>query len=94
MVLVKGTLYKGKLTGYGTYTDLAGNDWSASFFNDLKHGTCKSLLASNELLESVFHFNGKVEISDMYTGLYHGLGTFYCADAKILNQRNVVGEQG
>ena len=41
MVHVTGTLYKGNLTGYGEYTDRAGNKWFAWFNNDLKHGICK-----------------------------------------------------
>ena len=66
-VSVRGSMYKGALTGYGEYTDKAGNEWKAWFNNDLKHGLCIIKHAGCNT----------VQISTSFNGQYHGFLTFW-----------------
>ena len=65
-VRVTGTLYKGSLTGWGSYTDRMGNKWQAWFYNDLKHG-----------IGLVDQTTGIRQSGFVTNGQYHGPLTFW-----------------
>ena len=66
LVKVRGTLYKGNLTGAANYKDKAGNQWTAWFNNDLKHGIC-----------IVKHIDQTIQVSASFNGQYHGFESFW-----------------
>ena len=74
LVKVRGTMYKGNLTGAAEYTDKAGNQWSAWFNNDMKHGLC-----------IIKHVNETIQVSTSFNGQYHGFVTFWTKRGVIIN---------
>ena len=80
LVRVRGSMYKGNLTGAAEYTDKAGNQWTAWFNNDLKHGLC-----------IIKHTNQTVQVSTSFNGQYHGFVTFW---NKFGKTENVVYKNG
>ena len=72
MVTVNGSLYNGQLTGYGQYTDKIGNEWFATFHQDMKHGVCK-----------VNQKTGTRQTGALVNGQYHGPLSFWFKEGKV-----------